>query len=133
MFAQARHRGNQDLGRKIRHDGHRRRFEQHRERAVGDRLRRVFEPVLDAAAHREECAAGMRAASVLRQVRHGHIARQVGESGEQPRETVGGGRSHRIATLFTTGSLTGASGGTASRRNAPPTTPENTGAATSPP
>ena len=30
-------------------------------------------------------------------------------------------------------SLIGASGGTASRRSAPPTMPENTGAATSPP
>jgi hypothetical protein len=68
VLAQVRHRRDDDLGRQIRHDGHGRRLPQHRARAVGDGLRRILEAVLDAAAHREERAAGPRGAAVLREI-----------------------------------------------------------------
>jgi hypothetical protein len=136
MFAQVRNRGDQDLRRQVRHRSGRRRLPQHRARAVGDGLRRMREAVLVRAANREERAAGARGTPVLRQVGHRDVGRELGEPVEQARQAVRRRSSHRVATWRVSGSvesLTGASGGTASRRNAPPTTPENTGAATSPP
>ena len=93
--------------------------------------------MFDAAVHREECAAGPRRAAILREIADRDVARQRGDAVQQSCEALrsSGCGVHRVATwrAGSLASLTGASGGTASRRNAPPTTPENTGAATSPP
>jgi hypothetical protein len=138
VLAQVRHGGDQDLGGKVGDHGHRRGLPQHGARTVRDRLRRVGQPVLGAAAHGEERRTRTRGPAILREIADLDVARQVGESFEQPRETARPDRSgvHRVATWRVTPGMssdTGASGGTASRRSAPPTTPENTGAATSPP
>src|SRR6185503_4158000 len=135
------HRRDDDVRRQIGNHRHRRGLPQYGARAVGDRLRRVLETVFAAAVQREEGAARLRGAPVLREVADRDVARQRGETVEQFRETLRTGLGsgiHRVATCRATcceppSSPTGASGGTASNRSAPPTTPEKTGAATSPP
>jgi hypothetical protein len=140
MLAKMRDGRDEDLGRQIRQHRHRRRLPQHRASAIRHGLWRVREAVLDAAAYREERAARARGAAILREIADLDVARQLRETIEQSCEAARarGRRVHRVATWRATPrpgppSPTGASGGTASSRSAPPTTPENTGAATSPP